>query len=284
MLSIWLKGVNGESKHVNSEWLKAWLKRILLFPLFLVMGVPGDEGSAGGDPEIAAAGGSVLGGGREAVEEGGVSDEGSSLNSQLSSDPAAKAEETRRAALTQEQRDAEDATAAAQKAAAEKDKAGAPEQYEEFKKPEGLENIELNKEAVDALKPIAKELGLSQDKAQTLFAKLLTDVYPKMEAQRLEAWGNLTKGWAETAKADKEIGGDKWNANVEVAQRALNTFGTPELKEALNQFGLGNHPELIRLMVRMGNAMREDTIVLPGSQVGGGKKSTAEVLYGDNNK
>jgi hypothetical protein len=32
----------------------------------------------------------------------------------------------------------------------------------------------------------------------------------------------------------------------------------------------------------MGNAMREDTIVLPGSQAGGGKKSTAEILYGDN--
>jgi hypothetical protein len=102
-----------------------------------------------------------------------------------------------------------------------------------------------------------------------------------MEAQRLEAWGNLTKEWADTAKKDSEIGGDKWDKNVEVAQRALNTFGTPELKAALNLYGLGNHPELIRLMVRMGNAMREDSIVLPGSQVGGGKKSTAEILYGD---
>jgi hypothetical protein len=275
--------------------LSIWLKRILLFPLFLIMGVPGDEGSAGGDQGAAADGGTVLGGGDNADEGSGKRDENSSLDSHHSSDlftpeeiaakkegiAAAKAEETRRAALTQEQRDVEDAAAAAQKTAADKDKAGAPEAYEEFKRPDGMENVELNQDAVDALKPIAKELNLSQDKAQTLFAKLLTDVYPKMEAQRLEAWGNLTKEWADTAKKDSEIGGDKWDKNVEVAQRALNTFGTPELKAALNLYGLGNHPELIRLMVRMGNAMREDSIVLPGSQVGGGKKSTAEILYGD---
>jgi hypothetical protein len=272
--------------------LSIWLKRILLFPLFLIMGVPSDEGSAGGDPGTAADGGSVLGGGQGTAgagdAAGGGVDEGTNsglftpeeIAAKKEGVAAAKAEETRRAALTQEQRDAEDTTAAAQKAAAEKDKAGAPEAYEEFKKPEGMENVELNQATIDALKPIAKELNLSQDKAQTLFAKLLTDVYPKMEAQRLEAWGNLTKGWADTAKADKELGGDKWDANVANAQRALNTFGTPELKAALNQYGLGNHPEMIRLMVRMGNAMREDTIVLPGSQAGGAKKSTAEVLYG----
>jgi len=260
--------------------LGMWLRRILLFPLFLIMGVEGDAGDG-----AAAGGGSIPG-----DEAGG--DESGSVNLQELFSPeeitakqesvkAAKAEEARRAALTREQRDEEDAKAKAQKEAEEKSNAGAPETYAEFARPEGMENIELNPAAVDALKPIAKELNLSQDRAQMLFARLLTDVYPKMEAQRLEAWGNLTRGWAETAKADKEIGGDKWDANVTVAQRALNTFGTPELKEALNQYGLGNHPEMIRLMVRMGNAMREDTIVLPGSQGGAVKKSTAEVLYGD---
>lgn len=270
--------------------LSTWLKRILIFPLFLVMGVPGDDGSVGGDPG-AADGGSVLGG-DVGDAAGGGADEGAPVGlftpeeiaAKKESIALAKAEEERRAALTDDQRAAEDKEAEAKKEAEEKDRAGAPEQYGEFKRPEGMENVELNPAAVDALKPIAKELNLSQDKAQTLFAKLLTDVYPKMEAQRLEAWANLTRGWAETAKADTEIGGDKWDANVAVAQRALNTFGTPELKEALNQFGLGNHPEMIRLMVRMGNAMREDTIVLPGSLGAGARKSAAEVLYGDTQK
>jgi hypothetical protein len=258
--------------------LSMWLKKILLFPMWLIMGVEGDAGSGsvlGGDSDGGDVGSAVAAEALFTPEE---------IAAKKESLATAEAEETRRAALTQEQRDAEDKEASAQKETEEKSKAGAPESYAEFTKPEGMENVELNQQAVDALKPIARELNLSQDKAQMLFAKLLTDVYPKMEAQRLEAWGNLTRGWADTAKADQEIGGDKWHANVEVAQRALNTFGTPELKEALNQYGLGNHPELIRLMVRMGNAMREDTIVLPGSQAGGARKSTAEILYGDNNK
>jgi hypothetical protein len=52
--------------------LSIWLKRILLFPLFLIMGVPGDEGSAGGDQGAAADGGTVLGGGDNADEGSGI--------------------------------------------------------------------------------------------------------------------------------------------------------------------------------------------------------------------
>jgi len=211
-----------------------WLRRVLLFPLFLLMGAA--EGEVGTPPEGEPASGAGT--------------------------PAEAAPEAREA-----------------EAAADEDReaAGAPEQYGEFAIPEGDEVVA---QALEAFKPIAKELDLPQDKAQLLFDRLLTQVHPLVEARRLEAWNGIVTGWAEAARTDGEIGGERFARNVEVAQRALNTFGTPELTATLNRFGLGNHPELIRLMVRMGNAMREDTIVLPGSKPGGGKKSIEDRLYG----
>lgn len=80
-------------------------------------------------------------------------------------------------------------------------------------------------------------------------------------------------------KADKEIGGDKLTASLSKAQQALETFGTPELKEYLNETGLGNHPELVKAFVKIGKAMSEDNMV---SAANTGQRSAAEVLYGKN--
>ncbi len=43
-----------------------------------------------------------------------------------------------------------------------------------------------------------------------------------------------TEGRAAEVKADKGIGGDKLAANLGAAQRAIDTFGTKELKEYLD--------------------------------------------------
>ena len=71
--------------------------------------------------------------------------------------------------------------------------------------------------------------------------------------------------WSESSRTDKEFGGDKLNENLAVAQKAMNAFGTPELRAVLNKTGLGNHPELIRAFVRAGKAISEDTFV-PGGK------------------
>ena len=61
------------------------------------------------------------------------------------------------------------------------------------------------------------------------------------------------------------------------AVKALDTFGTPELVELLDTYGIGNNPEMIRFFKRVGEATGEDKIVQAG---GGGSKSAADVLYG----
>ena len=164
--------------------------------------------------------------------------------------------------------------------AGEKDKAKEPEKKDEkpvvpekyeFKAPEGVE--QLDPQALAVFEPIAKELGLSQEQAQKL-----VDIYPQIQQQQAEAWSKQVTDWGDQVKADKEIGGDKLTASVGQAQKALDQFGTPALREYLESSGLGNHPELVRAFAKVGKMMSEDKIIMPNQ---GGQRSAADVLYGN---
>ncbi|EIR0409738.1 peptidase, partial [Salmonella enterica subsp. enterica serovar Paratyphi B] len=95
------------------------------------------------------------------------------------------------------------------------------------------EGQELDTSALAQFEPVARELNLTQEQAQKL-----VDVYPKVLAgvqqQQAESWQKQTEDWAAAVKADKDIGGDKLASNLGAAQRAIDTFGTKELKEYLD--------------------------------------------------
>lgn len=150
---------------------------------------------------------------------------------------------------------------------------GAPEKYE-FKPAEGQE---LDNAALEQFEPIARELNLTNEQAQKMVDLYGTKIMPMVQKQQAEAWQKTTEQWAADVKADKEIGGDKLTTNLSAAQRALDLFGTPELKEYLEVTGLGNHPDLVKTFVKIGKAMSEDGMVDGSNQ---GQRSAAEVLYG----
>lgn len=131
---------------------------------------------------------------------------------------------------------------------------GAPEQYEEFQPPEGQQ---FDPKVMEGFKEIAKELNLSQDAAQKMLDKM-APVVADRQTQRLE---EIRGEWANQSTSDKEFGGEKLNENLGVARKALDSFGSPELKSLLNESGLGNHPEVIRLLYRAGKAISEDNFV-----------------------
>ncbi|HEM8138389.1 TPA: peptidase [Providencia rettgeri] len=145
----------------------------------------------------------------------------------------------------------------------------APEKYE-FTAGEGQE---LDKEAVAAFEPIARELGLSNEQAQKIVDVYGSTIMPQIMKQQNEAWQQQTVEWAETIKADKELGSVESIGN---AQKAMDQFGTPELKQYLNDSGLGNHPELFRIFSKIGKAMSEDGFV-GGS--GENARSSADILF-----
>lgn len=157
-----------------------------------------------------------------------------------------------------------------QKADPGKAAVAAPEKYE-FKNAEGQE---LDAEAVKAFEPIAKELNLSNEQAQKLVDVYGGKIMPKLVEQQAAQWQQQIEQWAEQVKADKDLGTD---ASIGAAQKAMDKFGSPELKQYLNETGLGNHPELVRIFANIGKAMSEDGLVTGNS---GGAKSAADVLFG----
>lgn len=135
---------------------------------------------------------------------------------------------------------------------------GAPETYE-FKAPEGKE---FDKSILESFSKTAKELDLSQVKAQ----KLLDDIAPMVEKRQMEQVAAVQQEWRESSISDKEFGGDKLDENLGIAKKAIDQFATPEFKEFLQTSGLSNHPEVIRLMYRVGKTISEDSYVGPDRQ------------------
>lgn len=152
-----------------------------------------------------------------------------------------------------------------------------PETYEAFTAPEG---VELPAPVLDAFQGAAKEAGLSQAKAQALLSSLA----PVIAKQNKEAINTVHKQavtqWLKDTKADTEVGGDKLNENLAVARRAMSgKIATPALKKLLDDSGLGNHPEMIRWMYRVGKHIVPDNKHVNGAGNTGGVKTVSDHLW-----
>ena len=182
------------------------------------------------------------------------------------STPTANAAPAAKPAATQQEAPANQAPQAADAAKAVGDQApeapkGAPEKYE-FKPVDGRE---LDSETMSTFAEVAKEAGLTQDAAQKILDRMAPQMAQRQQAQ-IEA---IRNEWVAASKTDSEFGGEKIAENLATAKKALDQFGTPELRALLNESGLGNHPEIIRLMYRAGKAISEDTYVGRAASVGG---------------
>lgn len=135
--------------------------------------------------------------------------------------------------------------------------AGAPETYK-FSIPEELPEGVVEAEIHDAYEKAARELDLPQDKAQTLFNTTMSGIYRQaMAGQEKQA-----KEWRAAAEKDSEYGGDKLEENLAIAKKSVKEFGSDGLRELLDDpNGVGNNPEFIRFMYRVGKAVSEDRFV-----------------------
>jgi hypothetical protein len=149
------------------------------------------------------------------------------------------------------------------------DKPTVPEKYE-FSAPDGAE---LNPEVMGKFEGLAKELGLSQEAAQ----KVVDVMGPQMAAVQKAQIEAVKTQWAESARTDKEFGGEKLAENLAVAKKALDAFGTPELHTLLNDSGLGNHPEIIRAFFKAGQKISGSNFVQGGTSPA--STSAAATLY-----
>jgi hypothetical protein len=143
-----------------------------------------------------------------------------------------------------------------------------------FKLPEGWKADEALLKDFGA---IAKEAGLKGEHAQKL-----VDAYVKAqesEARRAEeAFSGQRKEWLDKARADREFGGEKFDSNAVIARQAVVRFGDKELADVLNEYGLGDHPALIRAFWKVGKALAEDSVAGTTAAAGNGVSSEDALL------
>lgn len=80
---------------------------------------------------------------------------------------------------------------------------------------------------------------------------------PAEHATRLvEHQQQASAAWADAVRSDSEVGGANFDTAVADAQSVIRQFGTPALRRALDQTGMGNHPETVRLLARIGRHLK----------------------------
>tara|TARA_R100001530_G_scaffold5107_1_gene6483 strand:+ start:285 stop:908 length:624 start_codon:yes stop_codon:yes gene_type:complete len=149
------------------------------------------------------------------------------------------------------------------------EEASAPEEYSVFDLPE---DFSFNEETLSDYHTFAKENNLTQEQAQRG-----VDMVAKMKEAEMAQWVEQQKSWVNDAKSDAEYGGEKFDENISIAVKARDSFGTPEFNEMLDSSGLGNHPEMIRFLNRVGKAISEDSVVVGGANTT--EKTREAVLY-----
>lgn len=154
-----------------------------------------------------------------------------------------------------------------QKPGEEQKPEGAPEAYENFTFPEGLQ---IDEAKATEFMTVAKELNLSQANAQKL-----VDFQAKMVQEQqqglIDAHKEMTNGWkAETLKAYTQ---------EEISDAVRGFKAAPEgVQKLLSEFGLENNKDFVGFFANLGKSMKEDTF--ESGQQHNKEKSAAEVFYG----
>lgn len=191
-------------------------------------------------------------------------------------DPVQAAKDAVAKATTPEEKAAAEKTLADAEAAKKAD--SVPEKYE-IKLEEGLK---LNEPLLEAFTPIAKELGLTQAQVQKLADFQIAQGKAAAEKSSAE-WKGYVDGWVAEVKADKEMGegagGKTFAENMGYVAKAVDKFGDPAVRKALDDSGMGNHPAIARMLFKVGKAMSEGTFLTGGAGGNTPAKTPAQILF-----
>lgn len=136
-------------------------------------------------------------------------------------------------------------------------KLGRPESADgyQFPLPE-VAHGEWNKDAVGAFKKAAHGLGLTPRQAQGIMT-----MYADLERQAVKARGGATEARIGELKAEW---GEAFKNNLAIAKSATRQVFGQKFIDMLNRTGLGDDPDLIRGMVRVGKDLMEDGVIEVG--------------------
>lgn len=156
-------------------------------------------------------------------------------------------------------------------------KIGRPESAEGYGliRPDNLpEYIPYDDGMEQSFRQAALTLNLSDAQAKGLFEwyhENVRDAHSAVQEEREQQY-------AEAEKSLKQELGQKYGESLELARRAVRTFGGEEMAALLEESGLGNHPAVFRTFFNIAKAVADDTLV-SGSPETEAKTGMLETIY-----
>ncbi len=139
------------------------------------------------------------------------------------------------------------------------------------------ENSSLSPETFAAFKQVAAEVNLTPDALQ----KWVSLEETRLQAAAQQAGEQQRQKLAGWARQTEQMFGSHWQEEVSKAVRAADLFGGPQLRQLLEETGLGNHPVMVRTFHTVATRISED--VAPGGAPGATTDKTfTQALYGKN--
>lgn len=142
-------------------------------------------------------------------------------------------------------------------------------------KPKLPEGLPFNEKEFGDFSKTFIEQGIKPEQAQ-----VLVDTFAKAELARLHSVAESIKAeqkaWDLKVRNDKELAGEDGkglDVTARAGRAAMQKFATPELRSLLDSSGLSGHPEMLRLMSRVGKTLKEDSTAT-STTAGSGKQLT----------
>ena len=143
-----------------------------------------------------------------------------------------------------------------------------PDEEVDYSTVELPEGVTLDEAALEHFAPRLKELGVSSEKAKDLFS----DFAKYQETQMQRQLDEFNKAW----DADAAVIGKMPKEDLGAAKAAMNAFFDDEGAKLLSG-RIGDSPALVRALVKIGKAMREDKFV--EGEGAGSQKAAEDILY-----
>jgi hypothetical protein len=136
------------------------------------------------------------------------------------------------------------------------------------------EGVKVDQPMLDAFTAFAKENKLTSESASAA-VKWFADQQTAQVKAMADAHEKQGDEWLKSLKADPDFGGNHWESTVADSQRAMVQFDGTDgaLRALLSEYGLGNHPALVKAFARIGRAIKEDN---SGRSTGGGGKPVSK--------
>lgn len=151
-----------------------------------------------------------------------------------------------------------------------------------FTMPEGFA---LDDESMTGFLGIMNNRELSpQEQAQALI-ELQAGITTKSSEAGSQAWNDQQQAWQQEVAAHPTLGGDNLPKTLESVGRLMDKYATPEIREAFDKTGAGNHPAVVGFLHALSAALSESKPAAPGAPVGqSAATSLATTMYPNQGK